>query len=121
MSGPDWSSTAIYITWDDCGCFYDHFPPPAGNGIRVPMVIVSPYARPGYTDSNVASFASIQAFVEHIFGLAPMSTQDAIAYDYMDSFDFRQQPLSPIALRQHPLPAWLGKWKRLHPPQNEFT
>src|SRR5439155_1658622 len=44
-NGPQWSSTAIFITYDDCGCFYDHVAPPAGLGIRVPMVIVSPYAK----------------------------------------------------------------------------
>ena len=57
-NGPHWSDTAIFITYDDCGCFYDHVAPPAGLGVRVPMVIVSPYARSGYTDSSTASFAS---------------------------------------------------------------
>ena len=57
QSGPDWPSTAIFITYDDCGCFYDHVPPPqAGWGIRVPMVIVSPYAVPGATDSTPATY-----------------------------------------------------------------
>lgn len=48
-NGPQWRSTTIFIAYDDCGCFYDHVPPPAGLGIRVPVVIVSPYARLGYT------------------------------------------------------------------------
>ena len=64
-SGPQWASTAVFITYDDCGCFYDHVPPPEpGMGIRVPMVIVSPYARRGFTDSNVATYASLLAFAE---------------------------------------------------------
>src|SRR5207249_1349177 len=53
-SGPDWGSTAIFITWDDCGCFYDHVNPwqyDRSWGVREPMIIVSPYAKPGYTDS----------------------------------------------------------------------
>ena len=64
-NGPDWSSTAIFITWDDCGCFYDHVPPPVSTwGIRMPMIIVSPYAKPGYTDSTNATFGSMLAFTE---------------------------------------------------------
>ena len=60
MNGADWGSTAIFIVWDDCGCFYDQAPPgtnPDGTpqGPRVPLVIVSPYARAGFTDSTVAS------------------------------------------------------------------
>jgi phospholipase C len=90
-SGPDWGSTAIFITYDDCGCFYDHVPP-HGMGIRVPMVIVSPWARPGFTDTTRASFSSMLAFTEHVFGLAPLSALDAAAYDYADSFDFGQVP-----------------------------
>ena len=88
MNGPEWDSTAIFITYDDCGCFYDHVAPPAGLGIRNPMVIVSPWARPGYTDSTVASTASLLAFTEHTFGLAPLGTADANAYDYSAAFDF---------------------------------
>jgi hypothetical protein len=57
QDGPQWANTAVFITYDDCGCFYDHVSPPKGLGIRVPMVIVSPYAKPGFTDSNVASFS----------------------------------------------------------------
>src|SRR5205085_12185035 len=105
MSGPQWSSTAIFIAYDDCGCFYDHVAPPAGLGIRVPMVIVSPYAKPGFTDSNTASFASMLAFTEHTFGLPPLTTLDAGAYDYRASFDFGARPVKPIALTQHPLSA----------------
>src|SRR2546422_4724334 len=92
MTSPQWSSTAIFITYDDCGCFYDHVPPPAGLGIRVPMVIVSPYAIPGSTDSADASVASMLAFTEHMFGLAPLTSEDANAYDYSNSFGFLQSP-----------------------------
>lgn len=115
MNGPDWNSTAIFITYDDCGCFYDHVPPPPGRGLRVPMVIISPYAKPGFTDSNVASFASMLAFTESTFGLQPLTELDANAYDYAQSFDFTQQPLPPIPLKQRPLPLWEIRWLREHP------
>jgi phospholipase C len=101
---PNWSSTAIFITYDDCGCFYDHVPPPSSSlGIREPMVIVSPYARPGYTDSATASFASLLAFTEHAFGLPALNGVDGSAYDYADSFDFNQTPVAPVTLKRTPI------------------
>ena len=104
MNGPDWASTAVFITYDDCGCFYDHVAPPAGLGIRNPVVIVSPYARPAYTDSTVATTASLLAFTEHTFGLSPLGAADGSAYDYSNAFDFTQTPLAPVRLTQTPLP-----------------
>jgi phospholipase C len=102
-NGPDWDSTAIFITWDDCGCFYDHVAPPARLGIREPMVIVSPYAKAGYTDSTPASFSSMLAFTEHTFGLTALGAADAGAYDYANSFDYSQIPLAAVAVHQHPI------------------
>jgi phospholipase C len=99
-NGPDWKTTAIFITWDDCGCFYDHVPPPTGLGIRVPMIIVSPYARAGYTDGETASFLSLLAYTEHTFGLQPLNAEDKNAYDYANSFNYSQNPLSPVAMRR---------------------
>jgi phospholipase C len=121
MQGPDWGSTAIFITYDDCGCFYDEVPPPAGLGIRVPMVIVSPYAKPVFTDTHVASFASMLAFTERVFGLQPLSNADANAYDYLQAFDFTQQPLAPVELRSRPVPEWEKAWLRAHPPNSDVT
>jgi phospholipase C len=117
MSNPDeWSSTAIFITYDDCGCFYDHVTPPKGMGIRLPMVIVSPYAKPGFVDSNVASFASILAFTEHLYGLKRLNKVDGSAYDYFDSFDFGQRPLPPIPLPRHRVPPSSLRFVQSHPP-----
>ncbi len=113
--GPDWLSTAIFITYDDCGCFYDHVSPPQGLGIRLPMVIVSPWAKPGYTDSNDASFASILAFVERVFSLPPLGPADAAAYDFWGSFAFGQTPLDPVPLRPHPVPTWELRWLARQP------
>jgi phospholipase C len=92
MNGPDWSSTAIFITYDDCGCFYDHVPPPAGAGVREPMVIVSPCAKSAYTDHNTAyAGESTMAFIEHTFNLPSLvAGGDGSAYDFSQSFDFSQ-------------------------------
>jgi Tol biopolymer transport system component/phospholipase C len=115
MKGPEWGSTAVFITYDDCGCFYDHVSPPTAMGIRVPMVIVSPYARAGYTDSATASYASMLAFVEHTFGLAPLSSEDADVYDFANSFDYSQKPLPGVHLTTRPVPEWELRWMRQHP------
>jgi phospholipase C len=89
MNGPEWNSTAIFITYDDCGCFYDHVSPPAGLGMRNPMVIVSPWAKSAYTDSGVASNPySMLSFVDHTFGLPALSPEVGGAYDFSNSFDF---------------------------------
>lgn len=104
-NGPDWSSTAVFISYDDCGCFYDHVAPPRGVGIRVPMVIVSPYAVSGYVDSTPATFASILAFTEHNFALPALTTNDGTAYDYSHSFNFAQVPLPPTQMTSTPIGA----------------
>ena len=105
----EWSSTVVFITYDDCGCFYDHVAPginPDGSkqGIRMPMVIVSPYAKAGYTDTHPATFASILRFTEETFGLAPLSINDRDAYDYANSFNF-SAPIAGarVSLAQHPV------------------
>jgi phospholipase C len=117
-SGPDWSSTAIFITWDDCGCFYDHVPPPSPTlGIRVPMIIVSPYAKRAYTDSTVAtSTASVLAFIEHNWSLAPLTNADGTGYDYTGAFDFAA-PLSLARphLSVHPISRAEQAWITAHP------
>jgi phospholipase C len=95
QDSPDWAHTAIFITYDDCGCFYDHVKPPVkGWGLRMPMVIVSPYAKPHYTDSHNATFASMLAFTEHAFGLDALSGRDTSAYDYANSFSFDKPPVT---------------------------
>jgi phospholipase C len=109
MNGPSWSSTAIFITFDDCGCFYDQVPPgtnPDGTqqGPRVPLIIVSPYARHGYTDTSAATFTSILAYTEHIFGLTPLGVNDARAYGFAKAFNYAQAPLKPVRMVTRPLP-----------------
>jgi phospholipase C len=118
---PSWSTTAVFITYDDCGCFYDHVAPGTNadgtrQGIRVPMVIVSPYAKVGFTDSNPASFVSILKFTEETFGLAPLTANDANAYDYADSFDFSIAPSGPRAvLSSHQVSDAVTRYIAAHP------
>jgi phospholipase C len=119
MRGPDWSSTAIFVTYDDCGCFYDPANPPPGEGIREPMLIVSPWAKPRFVDHTIASHASMLAFTEHLFGLAPMNQEDANAYDYASAFDFSQAPLPPIPLPQHRVPPSSIRYIAAHPPDTD--
>jgi phospholipase C len=113
---PDWSSTAVFLTWDDCGCFYDQVRPgvnPDGTrqGPRVPLIIVSPYAKPGYTDTTATTFAGILAYTEHTFGLPPLGVNDAHAYDFSNAFNYTQPPLKPLTMITRPLPA---SAKRIH-------
>jgi len=131
-NGPDWGSTAVFLTWDDCGCFYDHVNPLVYGsdwGIRVPMIIVSPYAKQGYTDSTPAVFASMLAYVERTFGLGTLNpcgptlgcTDDANAYDYAGAFDYSQTPLSPIPVSFAPIPRWERRYLREHPAPPDVT
>ena len=102
QSGPDWATTTVFITYDDCGCFYDHVAPPSpGEGVRVPMVIVSPYVTPGTTDSQPATYASLLAYAEHVFGLAPLATADAAAYDYGSDFNYASPSVAAPATMVH--------------------
>ena len=117
----EWSSTVIFITYDDCGCFYDHVRPgknPDGTqqGIRLPLVIVSPYAKAGYTDSHHASLASILRFTERTFGLESLDVNDAHAYDYADAFNFAAKPTgSRVTMREYAVPASSRQFLASHP------
>ena len=109
MNSPDWSSTAVFLTWDDFGGFYDQVRPPVEpdgtqEGPRVPMVIVSPYARAGYTDTTPTTFAGILSYTEHDFGLSALGVNDAHAYDFAKAFNYNQLSLKPIRMVTRPLP-----------------
>jgi phospholipase C len=108
-SGPEWRSTTIFITWDDCGCFYDQMPPgsnPDGTrqGPRVPLIMVSPYTRPGYTDTRATTFAGILGYTERTFGLPSLNVNDASAYAFANAFNYAQNPLQPVKMVTRPLP-----------------
>ncbi len=93
---PDWNSTAIFITWDDWGGWFDHVTPPQldamGLGYRVPLLVISPYAKHGYVSHVQHEFGSILKFTEETFGLAPLAASDARADDLSDCFNFAAAP-----------------------------
>jgi phospholipase C len=100
MESPAWNSTAIIIAWDDYGGFYDHVPPPQvdqfGEGFRVPTLVISPWAKPGYIDHTPYEFASMLKLAEVNFNLPSLGTRDVTANDMMNSFNFSQTPLAPL-------------------------
>jgi phospholipase C len=102
---PYWQNTAIVVVWDDWGGFYDHEPPPffdnwGGLGFRVPMMVVSAYARigsgsqGGYISHTQYEFGSILKFIEDTLDLGRIGTTDLRATSIADVFDFSQQARS---------------------------
>jgi phospholipase C len=121
MRGPDWKSTAIFLAWDDWGGFYDHVKPPVvdgeGYGLRVPALVISPYAKTGYVDHQVLSFDAYLKFIEDDFlqgrRLNPKTDgrpdsrpdvreNEKILGNLADDFDFTQKPRPPVLLPLHP-------------------
>jgi phospholipase C len=121
MRSPEWESTAIFLAWDDWGGFYDHVVPPRvdqnGYGLRVPAIVISPYAKRGYIDHQTLSFDSYIKFVEDVFlsgqRLDPKTDgrpdprptvreNVSILGDLTSDFDFNQPPRPPIILPLHP-------------------
>jgi phospholipase C len=102
MQGPDWDSTVIFLMWDDFGGFYDHVPPPTddnfGLGPRVPLIIISPYAKPNHISHTQYEASSVLKFIEEKFNLPALSGRDANANDTLDSFDFNQKLIPPLVL-----------------------
>jgi phospholipase C len=117
MRGPDWETTAIFLTWDDWGGFYDHLEPPRvdlnGYGIRVPGIMISPWAKGGTIDAQTLSFDAYLRLIQDLFlggqRLDPetMSRPDSrptvreevpILGDLLEEFDFTQDPIPPLIL-----------------------
>ena len=102
MQSDYWNSTAIFITWDDWGGWYDHVPPPQvdkfGYGFRAPLLIISPYAKQGFVDHTLSDHTSILKFIETLFSLSPLAERDAKANDLMEAFDFSQSPVTTLIL-----------------------
>jgi phospholipase C len=98
-----WNHTAIIVTWDDWGGWYDHVGPKVYNsyelGFRVPMIVVSPYAKPGYVSHVPYEFGSILKFIEETFDLGSLGTTDVRANDLSDCFNFDRpaRTFKPIA------------------------
>ena len=106
MEGPDWEKTAIFVTWDDFGGLYDHVRPPLiddmGLGPRVPLLIISPWVKPGKVVHTTYEFSSFLAFMERLHDLKPLTHRDRKANDMFDAFDFSQKPLEPLILEPRP-------------------
>jgi phospholipase C len=116
MKGPDWNSTAIFLTWDDWGGFYDHVVPPAidqnGLGLRVPGIVISPYAKQGYIDHQTLSHDDYNKFIEDDFlggqrldpatdgrpDPRPNVRENVAPGDLTSDFDFSQRPRAPVIL-----------------------
>jgi phospholipase C len=117
MKGPDWNSTVVFLTWDDFGGFYDHVPPPStGNytmGPRVPLLIISPYAKRGYISHTQYDFSSFLKFVETRFHLPTLTDDDKRANDMLDSFDFAGEPQPTLFLQEHACPTPPGFWTKV--------
>ena len=88
------SNTVIFVTWDDFGGFYDHVAPPLldnyRDGFRVPLLVISPYAKPGYVSHVTHDFGSILKFTEENWSLSPLGNDDSQADDLSDCFNFNQ-------------------------------
>jgi phospholipase C len=121
MKSPDWSSTAIFLQWDDWGGFYDNVVPPKvdqeGYGLRVPALVISPYAKQGYIDSQTLSSDAYLKFIEDDFlGGARLNPKtdgrpdprpdvredEAILGNMVSDFNFNQQPRAPVLLATNP-------------------
>ncbi len=105
MNSSYWNNTAIFITWDDFGSLYDHVAPPQidtlGLGPRVPLIVISPYAKPGYISHQQSEFSSFVKFAETNWGLPNLGQRDALTSisDLTDYFDFSQTPQPPLILK----------------------
>jgi phospholipase C len=120
MTSPQWAHIALFITWDEHGGFYDHYPPPAAcipdqtapilnettedtipakfdrYGVRVPLLVVSPYARKGYVGHTTYDHTSVLRFIETKFKVPALTARDANADPCEDLFDFSApQQLTP--------------------------
>ncbi len=109
--GPDWPSSAFFLTYDEHGGYYDHVKPPAAvppddippmgrpgqafnlYGVRVPTIVISPWAKPHHVSHTVYDHTSILKFIETRFGLPPLTRRDAAADPMLDMFDFSQMSI----------------------------
>ncbi|MDQ2743564.1 MAG: hypothetical protein M3Z66_14905 [Chloroflexota bacterium] len=108
MQSPLWSSTAVFVTWDDFGGFYDHVAPPSFNSIsygpRVPTLVISPFARAHTVDHTTYDFTSILRFIEDRFRLPRLSVYDRHAASIGQDLNIKQRPLPPLVLRRRTCP-----------------
>ena len=119
-----WGNTAIIITWDDWGGWYDHVAPQIYNsyeyGFRVPLIIVSPYSRQGYVSHVTHDFGSILKFTEEVFNLPSLGYADALADDLSDCFDLTQTPITfQVVPAEKPAEFFMNTTRAPTPPDDE--
>jgi phospholipase C len=104
MRSPAWGRTVVFLTWDDFGGFYDHVPPPHldiyGYGPRVPLLVISPYAKRGFVFHETSDFSSVLRFIEKLHGLPALTARDRQANDLFGTLDLTQAPLDPLLLEE---------------------
>lgn len=113
QASPAWKDTAIIITYDEHGGRWDHVSPPKvdrwGPGVRVPAIIVSPYAKRGFVDHTQYDTASILRFIEARWDVAPLGTRDATVNNLLNAFDFTLNPATaPLVQAAAPSPPKTG-------------
>jgi phospholipase C len=115
--GGEWSSTTMFITNDDCGCFYDHVAPPSPDlGIRLPLIIAGPYVKAGYTESTTTTWANVAAYIEATFpAVQPINSQDAGAYAFSNAVNYSQTPRPPPVMKVTPLTPRSRAYVKAHP------
>jgi len=113
MASAAWCTSALFVTWDDFGGFYDHLQPPNtsgqnadsfGPGARVPLLVISPYAKTGYVDPTPYDFSSLVKFAELNFALQPLTARDLYSNNMLNAFNFNHVT-SRLTLTQRTCPA----------------
>ncbi len=120
-----WKDSVIFLCWDDYGGFYDHVPPPEvdayGYGPRVPMLVISPYAKRRYVSHYTYDFTSVLKFIETRWRLEHLTPRDHRANDMRDCFDFSQTPAPPLTLAvPHHAASHLEAVHLTYPPSTEL-
>jgi phospholipase C len=109
MESSSWKSSAFVVDYDDWGGFWDHVKPVQidayGRGFRAPMLLISPYARHGMVDHTLVDQTSQLKFIEHNWGLKPLTARDAHANDFLSAFDFSAPPREAVFRPAGPPPA----------------
>jgi phospholipase C len=115
---PDqWAHTLLVVTYDDCGCFYDHVAPPGGTdyGLRAPLVLAGPWVQAGCDDAGESSTDGIMSLVEHLTGTSPVTTGDATAYDYSACLSLVPSSAPAPVMVQTPVPPRSERYIAKHP------
>lgn len=101
---PIWNSTVIFITWDEFGGYYDHVPPPIINGeplgVRVPLIVISPYAKEDYVSHTLLTHASLIAFIDYNWGGLPALNEYVLNSDIPLDFFYFNMSRRPIIFNE---------------------